>query len=151
MPKRKRKYSKKRKRNTWRKKSRGGHSFFKRSPLQRTRLPLGFPRSALVRLRYVHQFCMTPTGIPTPVCHVFLANGVDDPNFDAPAAPPGVHQPMGRDEMAGIYDKVCVISSTCRLRISTQAGVGYTFNISYGLSDRDACDNSGSINPTLRH
>ncbi len=73
---------------------------------RRRQLPLtGFPKSKLVRLRYVDEVKLdAPSGLTT--FHNFMANGIYDPDVTGTG-----HQPLAHDEWSAIYDRYTVVGA----------------------------------------
>ena len=82
-----------------------------------SRLPLtGFPKSKMVRLRYVDELSMNPNSGTTTHLN-YAANALYDPYLGV-----GGHQPRGFDQWMTIYDHYTCVSSKCTLRwIPTEA------------------------------
>jgi len=88
-------------------------------------LPLaGFPKSKLVRLRYVEEIVIDASSSGS-VRHVFRANGLFDPNFNV-----GGHQPKGFDQNMIFYNHYTVLSSKITMTYANKTGgndiPGYT-------------------------
>lgn len=81
---------------------------FKMQTLNRT----GFPRTTVVKLRYVDGFTLDPTNLGIAATHVFRANSIFDPNVTSAG-----HQPMNRDMWANLYKRYTVIGSKITLRV----------------------------------
>lgn len=97
-------------------------SYSRRQRFRRSRLTVRpFPKTKVVKLKYVKHFQLTPTSdipvggpvsAPTPgCCRTFKANDIYDPD---PLA--GGHQPYGRDQLAAVYGKYTVIWSKITAR-----------------------------------
>lgn len=83
-------------------------------------LPVGFPRTNRVKLRYVENVSVTPGQLAGQ--YFFRANSCFDPNYTGTG-----HQPSGYDIWATFYNHYCVTASTCKVMIATpktaQAGL----------------------------
>lgn len=102
----------KRKRTTPRRRPRTARRRFKRRVRRRLRrraprrLPTsGFPKSKIVKLRYVERISVDP-GFGDFTKYDFSCNSVYDPNVTGIG-----HQPLGRDQWAGLYRSYDVIRS----------------------------------------
>lgn len=84
--------------------------------------PLNFyPKSKMVRLRYVTQVSLNPDNTGTPDVKYFLANGMYDPDVQI-----GGHQPRGFDQAMLGYEHFTVVGSkfTAQLVPAVSAQVG---------------------------
>lgn len=88
----------------------------RRSRLSRS-LPIGFPRSKVVKLRYVQQINLD-AGASTLVSRAFSCNGMFDPDFAL-----GGHQPMGFDQWMSFYNHYTVIGAKCTAQFSGNSPV----------------------------
>lgn len=80
---------------------------FKRRRFNRVHRPIleGFPKSKLVKLRYVEQISLDP-GLGGFSVSEWRANSVFDPNLSGTG-----HQPMGFDQWSEIYERYTVVGS----------------------------------------
>lgn len=88
-------------------------------------LPLtGFPKSKLVRMRYVDEITIN-AGTSGSVRYVFRANSLFDPNFTGTG-----HQPKGFDQNMIFYNHYTVLGSMCTMTYANKTGAndipGYT-------------------------
>jgi len=74
---------------------------------------LGFPKTTMVRLRYV-DFCTLDGGAGTCAQAIFKANGCFDPRTAI-----GGHQPMGFDQWSTFYNHYVVVGSKIRAHLGT--------------------------------
>lgn len=65
----------------------------------------GFPRTRVVKMRYVTSVVLNP-GLGTIAKHEFRANSIFDPDYTGIG-----HQPIGHDQWANFYDRYIVIGS----------------------------------------
>ncbi len=76
----------------------------------RRRLPLaGYPKSKMVRLRYVDQIGLDPAA-GSITSHYFSANAMSDPDITG-----GGHQPLGFDQMMVGYEHYTVLGSKIKV------------------------------------
>lgn len=78
----------------------------------------GFPRTNMVRLRYVDGFSLDPSA-GTLATHVFRANSIYDPNYTSLG-----HQPMNTDLWAQLYNHYTVVGAKITLHVHNAAGSG---------------------------
>lgn len=142
MPKRKRTFKKRR----FKKRK------FSRKKAVIRRLPLtGFPRSKLVRMRYVESVVIDP-GSVVPILYEFNCNNIFDPNRTGTG-----HQPRSHDQWSEVYGRYNVVSSKCYVRCHPSSGTVHVPGV-WGLSvnripgeftglDRDQIIESKVTNP----
>ncbi len=105
-----------RKRGAGRRRARMG---VRRARTRRRRLPLtGFPKSKMVKLRYVESISLNPTAA-VPASHYFNASSLFDPNSSGVG-----HQPLGYDQWAALYGKYTVVGAKIKVTYTPQAGAG---------------------------
>jgi len=100
--------------------------FYKKNTLpfkSQTIVKTGFPRTTVVKLKYVDGFGLDPSAIGLASTFVFRANSIQDPSFSSAG-----HQPMNRDLWSQLYKRYTVIGARCNLRVFH----GTTSN-SYGI------------------
>ena len=122
------------KRKSYKKKRRG----YRRYPRYKA-ITSGFPKSKLVKLRYIEEITLNP-GTAAAVSQVYRANSVFDPNFSGVGG-----QPMSFDSWAAIYNKYTVVGSKCTvipvLTATSQVTPAY-----YGVSlDTDSTNYSSAM------
>jgi len=96
-------------------------SFRKRKYNRKAKVPLrsqnlvrlGFPKTTMVRLRYV-DYCTLDAGAGTCAQAIFKANGCYDPRTAV-----GGHQPMGFDQWSTFYNHYVVVGSKIRAHLGT--------------------------------
>ncbi len=66
----------------------------------------GFPKSKLVKLRYVDSRVTLDASVDSFTSTVFRANSIFDPDYSGVG-----HQPMGHDQWAAIYERYTVLGS----------------------------------------
>jgi hypothetical protein len=71
----------------------------------------GFPRTTMVKLKYVEGFQLDPGTVGLASTYVYRANSIYDPNSTGTG-----HQPMNRDMWATLYKKYTVVGSKITLR-----------------------------------
>lgn len=77
------------------------------------RLPLtGFPKSKLVRMRYVQSVILNPDAV-APVIYEWRANSIYDPDYTSAVVG---HQPRGHDQWALVYRHYNVLGSKFTVR-----------------------------------
>lgn len=120
----------KRKRSGGSKRSSRKRSRKSKKSSRRKYLPLtGFPKTKLVKLRYVYEFFLENPG-PVPLtdakslCTTFVANGADKP-----WALGYTHQPKGYDEWMKVYNHFQVIGSKIRVKTT-----GLPQNVMWGVT-----------------
>ncbi len=82
-----------------------------------------FPDSMTVNLKYCQQVNFSLSG-GTPALQVFRANSIFDPDYTGVG-----HQPLGADQLAGLYGRYEVLDSTIRARYTTNSSVNDTVSI----------------------
>lgn len=137
MPYASRFYPRRRRRNRFRKRQ-PGFNRTRRAPRKRPApgmrvpkaLPIGgFPRTKVVKLRYVEQTTLTPGAGNVPT-HQYRANSCFDPDLTGTG-----HQPLFYDQWAAIYDHYTVLGS--KITVSFQ-----NFDSHYGMVGIQTDDNA---------
>jgi len=80
-------------------------------------LTVGFPKTTMVKLRYVDYATLNP-GIYTVGTAIFKANGCYDPNTSGTG-----HQPMGFDQWASFYNHYIVVGAKITAVLNTSSTV----------------------------
>jgi len=96
---------------------------------KRNYIPVGFPKSNLVKLRYV-DYCSLNPGVGTIAQHIFKANGLYDPNTTGVG-----HQPMGFDQWSLFYNHYTVIGSKITATFNTPSTAFTGLLIGINLND----------------
>lgn len=91
-----------------------------------------FPSSMNVNLKYCQQVTLSLPG-GTPALQVFRANSIFDPDYTGTG-----HQPLGMDQLGGLYGRYEVLSSTIRARYTTNSSVNDTVSICCWLDEDGA-------------
>ena len=96
----------------------GKYASLRKSARRYARIPRSistpFPRTRLVRHRYVENFTFPAAGAAGfPTLYVFAANSVFDPNVTGIG-----HQPLYHDEMAALYQYYTVVGSRIKVTFS---------------------------------
>lgn len=99
----------------------------------------GFPKSKLVRLRYVEEFKLNPTLGSYAVQH-FWANGMYDPNLSGVG-----HQPSNFDRWMNIYNHYTVLGAKIRVRYAPDNVMGSGAGCYFGILLADASDQFASV------
>lgn len=102
-------------------------------------LKTGFPRTTMVKLRYVDSCDLDP-GAGTVAQHVFSANSCFDPNVTGFG-----HQPMNFDEWSSLYNHYVVVGSKITATLHLGTGVGANGSL-FGINLQD--DTSVSTDPS---
>lgn len=79
-----------------------------------------FPDRFATRLKYSEVTALTPAGVGVPYVYLFRANSIYDPDYSGVG-----HQPLGRDELAAVYNKYCVRSFSYVITFSNQSTTDY--------------------------
>lgn len=92
-------------------------------------LTVGFPKTNMVKLRYVDTVSIDP-GAGTITSHAFRANSCFDPDFTGAG-----HQPMNFDMWSSLYNHYIVVGSKCSARF--YATVGTSLGVVTGITLSD--------------
>lgn len=76
-------------------------------------VPVGFPQTQMVKLRYVQEIKLDPLLSATIAQHSFRATSLFDPDASGVG-----HQPMGFDEWSLLYRKYLVVGARCKAEFS---------------------------------
>lgn len=79
-------------------------------------LHVGFPRTTMVKLRYVDGFSLDP-GVGSLAYHAFVANSCYDPNNSGVG-----HQPMNFDMWSALYNHYIVVGAKITATLSDHTG-----------------------------
>lgn len=94
------------------------------------RAPSGLPIKNIVKQRYCQHITLTGSGL-TPVYHVFRASSVYDPDLTGSGG-----QPMGFDEMAGLYNRYRVLGAKMTIKwAGNDGGAGADHMVGCYLDD----------------
>ena len=106
-----------RKRKAYRKKTK---KTYRKQPFRRqTLVTSGFPKTNVLRLRYVDTIKLSQSVADTLAQHYFRANSPASPDFTGSAT---AHQPMGWDEWTSFYRQYIVIGSKIKVTGSPIGG-----------------------------
>ena len=92
-------------------------------------LQYGFPDTIITKLRYCDVMALTGTA-GAIAKNVFVANGIFDPDFTGTG-----HQPLYRDQYAGIYDNYVVLGS--KIKVGYQSRTNLQGTIAGIVGDND--------------
>lgn len=92
----------------------------KRRPLWRN-LPIGFPKTHLVRFKYVDTISLNAAAAEVVSTYIFRANDCYDPDYTGTG-----HQPYGFDQWAAYYEHCHIIGSRCTVQYTPTASAGST-------------------------
>lgn len=99
----------------------------------------GFPKSKLIRLRYVEEFELNP-GLGSYATQHFWANGMYDPNQSGVG-----HQPSNFDRWMNIYNHYTVLGAKIRVRYAPSNVMGSGAGAYFGILLADASDQFAQV------
>lgn len=103
-------------------------------------LRIGFPKTTMVKLRYV-DFCTLSPSVGSLGQHVFSANSCFDPNVSGIG-----HQPMNFDEWSSLYNHYVVVGSKISAQVFFNGTTTYSNGLMMGVNLQD--DTSLSTDPS---
>lgn len=101
----------------------------------------GFPKSKIVKLRYVTQIALNAPSVGNNAVHVFRANSMYDPDFTGTG-----HQPSNFDRWTNVYDHYTVVGSKINVRYAPTA-VASVIPAYVGIALTDSGSETATISP----
>lgn len=101
---------------------------YRRRSKVRRFLPTALPNIYTCRLRYVEQFSLNPDNTGAVSYHVFKCDGLYDPNSTGVG-----HQPMGFDQLCGMYEKFQVMGSKIKVSPCPDSSNAINNTSAYGV------------------
>lgn len=93
------------------------------------RIPLGFPQSHVVRMKYVERVTLNPDNVVYFDQYQFRANDLRDPNFTGIG-----RQPRSFDQWMTAYNHFTVIGAKIKVTPVRTAGINVTNNMVWGIA-----------------
>lgn len=121
-------------------KSRPRRRFSRRRSIIPRQLPTVLPNNYVCKMRYVEQFSLNPDNTGTPSYQVFKCDSLYDPNTTGVG-----HQPMGFDNLMGMYKKYQVLGSKIRMSPIPGDGSAITNLSAYGIATMSTANEIGGF------